>query len=215
MLPPVAGGRAVGTQPVEGALSALDDTGDGLSQFPSSDRTVKWMPGQWFCHGQGSTADQQNRCAPSGAYRYGSENSEWSCGPAGFRCVRQPVRATRQHDAYYQRQHVESLTRSGASPNTLKQCQTGWQWFGRVGATLVRGWAMVGPPYWPHWILVGKIQCGSLTFRWRITRRDFSPAGPGPEVLARPGTLCRERAVASPRAKHCAGSGTCIHSSLP
>ena len=40
---------------------------------------------------------------------------------------------------------------------------------------------MVGPPYWPHWILVGKIQCGSLTFRWRITRRDFSPAGPGPE----------------------------------
>ena len=109
---------------------------------------------------------------------------------------------TRQHDAYYQRQHVESLTRSGTSPNTLKQCQTGWQWFGRVGATLVRGWAMVGPPYWPHWILVGKIQCGSLTFRWRITRRDFSPAGPGPEVLTRPGTLCRERAVASPRAKH-------------
>ena len=44
---------------------------------------------------------------------------------------------------------------------------------------------MVGPPHWPHWILVGKIQCGSLTFRWRITRRDFSPSGPGPEVLAR------------------------------
>ena len=76
LLPPVAGGRAVGTRPVEGVLSTPDDAGDGLSQFPSSDRTVKWMPGQWFCHGQGSTADQQNRCAPSGAYRYGSENSE-------------------------------------------------------------------------------------------------------------------------------------------
>ena len=28
---------------------------------------------------------------------------------------------------------------------------------------------MVGPPHWPHWILVGKIQCGSLAFRQQIT----------------------------------------------
>ena len=76
LLPPVAGGRAVGTRPVEGVLSTPDDAGDGLSQFPSSDRAVKGMSGQWLCHGQDSTADQQNRCAPSGACRYGSENSE-------------------------------------------------------------------------------------------------------------------------------------------
>ena len=36
----MAGGRAVGTQPVEGVLSALDDTGDGLSQFPSGDKRI-------------------------------------------------------------------------------------------------------------------------------------------------------------------------------
>lgn len=71
---------------------------------------------------------------------------------------------------------------------------------------------MVGPPYWSHWILVGRIQCGSLAFRQRIARRDFSPKGPGPEVLTRPGTLCREGAVTAPRAEHCAGSGTCFHS---
>ena len=119
---------------------------------------------------------------------------------------------TRQHDAYYQRQYVEGLTRSGTSPNTLEQCQTDWQWFGRVGATLGRGWAMVGPPYWPHWILVGKIQCGSPAFRQQITGVISRLRGPGPEVLTRPGTLCRERTASSPRAEHCAGSGTCIHS---
>ena len=28
---------------------------------------------------------------------------------------------------------------------------------------------MVGRPYWSHWILVGKIQCGGLAFRQQTT----------------------------------------------
>ena len=57
---------------------------------------------------------------------------------------------------------------------------------------------MVGPPYWPHWILVGKIQCGSLVLREANHWRDFSPSGPGPEVLAQAGKLGRERTVVQP-----------------
>ena len=57
---------------------------------------------------------------------------------------------------------------------------------------------MVGPPYWSHWILVGRIQCGSLTLQEANHRRDFSPSGPGPEVLAQAGKLGRERTVVEP-----------------
>ena len=72
---------------------------------------------------------------------------------------------TRQHDAYYQRQYVEGLTRSGTSPNTLEQCQTDWQWLGRVGATLGRGWAMGALPighigFWLAKSNVGVWSCG-------------------------------------------------------
>ena len=72
---------------------------------------------------------------------------------------------TRQHDAYYQRQYVEGLTRSGTSPNTLEQCQTDWQWFGRVGETLGRGWAMGALPighigFWLAKSNVGVWPCG-------------------------------------------------------
>ena len=72
---------------------------------------------------------------------------------------------TRQHDAYYQRQYIEGLTRSGTSPSTLEQCQTDWQWLGRVGATLGRGWAMGALPighigFWLAKSNVGVWSCG-------------------------------------------------------